>query len=495
MFNSVDPDTVLVEVEDTGPVLRICGLGSPGVLPGDISAPEILSAGSSAAAPDAKSDMWAFGALLYRAHVGRCPVAVPGKPGVDINIDQCKGNDRLRSLLSSLLVKDPSKRPSAAAVMRHPYFLSSLVTDLQRTGALVEYDRKCSALTECVEATRDPAGKFRLRIRRSHVVEDVLKAFGSAAAVDLKKACSVTFAGEAGVDAGGLTSEMYELFFSGLADQALRQQQQQQSQRSQSQPEGKEEGGKDAATPALFEASNSTGAPTFLPRAPPTNKGQSKKAGGGGGAGVAGDSDTWNCERCTLTNDRDRSTCAVCHWANPHRPRDRKEKAKDPLVKYEAVGRVVVKMILDGRRCPISFSKAMLKHILGRPLSMEDLQAWDAQTAKSCFDILNSDVTLWGLDWDDVLDDSTAAAAAVAVEGGIEGKPLTQENKNELVTLKVQHVLANSRAGPLAALKKGFEAIPIAANLKLFSPDELAAVSESSHLLNNIANDAREMHA
>ena len=83
MFNSVDPDTVLVEVEDTGPVLRICGLGSPGVLPGDISAPEILSAGSSAAAPDAKSDMWAFGALLYRAHVGRCPVAVPGKPGVD----------------------------------------------------------------------------------------------------------------------------------------------------------------------------------------------------------------------------------------------------------------------------------------------------------------------------------------------------------------------------------------------------------------------------
>ena len=69
-------------------------------------------------------------------------------------------------------------------------------------------------------------------------------------------------------------------------------------------------------------------------------------------------------------------------------------------------------------------------------------------------------------DWDDVMDD----------EGKEGSRPLTEANKDEYVQAKVQRYLVASRIGPLQAMKRGFEGTPIAAQLKLFSAPELAAI-------------------
>ena len=61
-------------------------------------------------------------------------------------------------------------------------------------------------------------------------------------------------------------------------------------------------------------------------------------------------------------------------------------------------------------------------------------------------------------------------------EGKEESRPLTEANKDEYVQAKVQLYLVASRIGPLQAMKRGFEGTPIAAQLKLFSAPELAAV-------------------
>ena len=83
----------------------------------------------------------------------------------------------------------------------------SLVVDLQRAGHVVEFERKKAALDQFIQAIRDPVGRFSVRVRREQIVGDVIKAFSPLKLMDenYKKQPSVTFIGEPGIDAGGLT--------------------------------------------------------------------------------------------------------------------------------------------------------------------------------------------------------------------------------------------------------------------------------------------------
>ena len=99
-------------------------------------------------------------------------VLPPGKPSVRIGIDELRGNDRLRSLLSDLLLRKAEERSSAATVIRSSYFNTSLVVDLQRAGHVVEFERKKAALDQFIQAIRDPVGRFSVRVRREQIVGD-----------------------------------------------------------------------------------------------------------------------------------------------------------------------------------------------------------------------------------------------------------------------------------------------------------------------------------
>ena len=110
--------------------------------------------------------------LLCTAYVGRPVVLPPGKPSVRIGIDELRGNDRLRSLLSDLLLRKAEERSSAATVIRSSYFNTSLVVDLQRAGHVVEFERKKAALDQFIQAIRDPVGRFSVRVRREQIVGD-----------------------------------------------------------------------------------------------------------------------------------------------------------------------------------------------------------------------------------------------------------------------------------------------------------------------------------
>lgn len=71
----------------------------------------------------------------------------------------------------------------------------------------MEFERKKAALDQFIQAIRDPVGRFSVRVRREQIVGDVIKAFSPLKQMDenYKKQPSVTFIGEPGIDAGGLT--------------------------------------------------------------------------------------------------------------------------------------------------------------------------------------------------------------------------------------------------------------------------------------------------
>ena len=104
----------------------------------------------------------------------------------------------------------------------------------EEQGRVVALQRKHEALAECIASMRLAASRgaggatWSLRVRRGMIVSTVIEAFlavdidafdavrGAPRTSALLKRTRVSFEGEAGVDAGGLTAEMYQCFFEAL---------------------------------------------------------------------------------------------------------------------------------------------------------------------------------------------------------------------------------------------------------------------------------------
>ena len=172
--------------------------------------------------PSTSSDMYAFGATLQWIH--------------DQVFSKKHPDEDLRRLLSGLLNVDADKRPSAADAMLHPYFQNSYLDRFIAGGDLVGQNEKLDAVRDLVKRVRSEMrglpGRRKLVIHRDRVVEEVLAHFAESHVRDLafaqeKKEHHVTrwpmqvqFVGEEGVDEGGLTAEMFALFFHGVIDDA-----------------------------------------------------------------------------------------------------------------------------------------------------------------------------------------------------------------------------------------------------------------------------------
>ena len=78
--------------------------------------------------PSAASDMWAVGALLYEAAIGRAAVLRPEEVAVGVPAaarrPATRGGigERLCGLLAALLARDPERRLRASEALGHPYF-------------------------------------------------------------------------------------------------------------------------------------------------------------------------------------------------------------------------------------------------------------------------------------------------------------------------------------------------------------------------------------
>lgn len=170
--------------------------------------------------------------------------------------------------------------------------------DYKEQGLIIETDKKIKALEDFIKVSKksiDRDRKTLLTVSRGYIVESTCTTMMQVPADELHRSLSVNFLGEPGVDAGGLTMELFHAFFSALFPPSLEE-----------------------ADGQLFVTSGSGGqneTPTFLPA---TMKEASFGSGGGGGG-------------------------------------EEREIAKHKLMLYEGVGRMMAKAIFEGISvaCPL----------------------------------------------------------------------------------------------------------------------------------------------
>ena len=146
----------------------------------------------------------------------------------------------------------------------------------------------------------------------------------------------------------------------------------------------------------------------------------------------------------------------------------------DHLQYFKFVGRFVAKALMDCQILDAYFTRPLYKHLLGEPLSYEDIEAVDPDYFKNLKWMLCNDI-------EGVFDLTfTAEADYFDKKSVVELKPggaeiaVTNENKQEYVDL-MAHWLFKERYEPaMSSLVEGFSAhISISKYMKLFTLDEI----------------------
>ena len=134
---------------------------------------------------------------------------------------------------------------------------------------------------------------------------------------------------------------------------------------------------------------------------------------------------------------------------------------------YEAVGRLLVKAIFDEIAVPVLLGLAVFKYFLDQEPSLSDLEQFDPSMVRSLRELLK-------------LDDASLLCLDFSEFGPGDDREVTNQNRKEYVRKKAQQVLFRDRELALVAMKKGFESIPIAPQLRIFSAGELAQLLQGN---------------
>lgn len=155
------------------------------------------------------SDMFSFGVLLLFMHYPTLSF-IPGNLRLPINCEI-----ELSDILQLLLVVNVSTRPSASTALIHPYFRLIFAERLMEEGEVIDQERKLEAVNSLLRRIRslNMTNLESIRIKRDDLVITVLKYFQNMSLDRMSALLRVTFDDEAGIDEGGLLTEMYTIFF------------------------------------------------------------------------------------------------------------------------------------------------------------------------------------------------------------------------------------------------------------------------------------------
>jgi E3 ubiquitin-protein ligase HUWE1 len=149
-------------------------------------------------------------------------------------------------------------------------------------------------------------------------------------------------------------------------------------------------------------------------------------------------------------------------WVNP-----------DHLSFFKFVGRVIGKAIYDGRLLDAYFTRSFYKHILGRSVDYRDVEAIDPEYYKSLVWMLENDIT-------DIIDltfsvdtDDFGKMKTVDLKPNGRNIPVTQENKQEYVSLISEQKLTLAIKDQIKAFLEGFHEIIPAHLVGIFNEQEL----------------------
>ena len=132
------------------------------------------------------------------------------------------------------------------------------------------------------------------------------------------------------------------------------------------------------------------------------------------------------------------------------------------LMFFKFIGRIIGKALYEGRALDCHFSRAVYKRILGKTVSIKDMETVDVEYYKSLLWMLANDIT-GAIDetFSVTTDDFGVTEVVDLVENG-RNIPVTEENKQEYVQHIVEHRLTGSVQAQLEQFLKGMSLQPCA---------------------------------
>ena len=152
--------------------------------------------------------------MYYLHFPGEIGQLIPGT----VRIPSTNTDFQLEELMRALLSVDPSTRPSASSTLVHGYFRSTFVDSLYQSGEFVEKERRLDAVRRLISSTRAQHEQrfYTVEIDRQSLVQDMLNLVASMPDHKMRHQLKIKFKDEAGIDEGGLLTEVTSLFFEKL---------------------------------------------------------------------------------------------------------------------------------------------------------------------------------------------------------------------------------------------------------------------------------------
>jgi len=354
-------------------------------------------------------------------------------------------NEALRQLLGALLCVNPRQRLSANEALSFPYFTKSFVRGLYENKQILESDSKLHLLQQHVRTLQEGRAAVSMRVRRASLVQDMVSIFAEMEGDTIFFPINVRFIGEPGVDAGGLTSDLYTDFFNRLLTG---------SEMEPAGPMSPLGGGAVRRLPSGEEAAA---------RASITEESSGERAEALGFGALF-----------EAPAPEDTPLSGVAYLPS--------SKNMD-LHTYRMIGRIMVKSIIDGRPIPARFAPSFFKYMLGIEPSLRDMELYDRTLATSLQAVLLKPVANLGIFFEPVSPAGEEAGGAAEAELDLEPVPVTDSNKLAYVQSRVHDTLVGCREAQLRAIKEGFQEVDLQPYLQMFScTDLMLLVCGEEHL-------------
>ncbi|KAK3315071.1 hypothetical protein B0H66DRAFT_481141 [Apodospora peruviana] len=140
---------------------------------------------------------------------------------------------------------------------------------------------------------------------------------------------------------------------------------------------------------------------------------------------------------------------------------------------FKFIGRIIGKALYEGRLLDCYFSRAVYKRILGKPVSVKDMESFDPDYYKSLVWMLENDITDIIVETFSVEDDEFGVTKVIDLIENGRNIPVTEENKHEYVRLIVEHKLLSSVKEQMEQFLQGFHDIIPEELIAIFNEQEL----------------------
>ncbi|KAH6900081.1 hypothetical protein B0T10DRAFT_14649 [Thelonectria olida] len=143
------------------------------------------------------------------------------------------------------------------------------------------------------------------------------------------------------------------------------------------------------------------------------------------------------------------------------------------LMFFKFIGRIIGKALYEGRVLDCYFSRAVYKRILGKSVSVKDMESFDPDYYKSLCWMLDNDITDIITETFSVEDDEFGVTNVIDLIPNGREITVTEENKHDYVRLVVERKLLSSVKEQMESFLRGFHEIIPAELIAIFNEQEL----------------------